>query len=331
MNLLDVAYIINLIILILASIEDIKYKIIPHKYVILMFLINLSIGYFYFGVDAIIALFSTFILCLILSIGMGGGDVKVFTALSPIFAYDFIYYIPKPILIIISLSMILVAIFPLYKIFIKNYKDILLSSGYLATVMGVLTYLVNSYNIKFGSLIIWGYIILSIFISRKYKKYKEIMKKLGFIFPIYLIIIFLLNHEYAKLSIIYFLELIMISVVIYALTGEEISEKKKIDELEEGDILKDVIIYNDDKVEIKNLNIFGRIKFLIDNELKKINKEDINYILCDGEGLSKENIKKIKDLYKKGKIPETLNVIKVYPFLPFVTVSYALYLLYVKL
>jgi len=86
-DLLDITYIINFILLVLASITDIREKIIPHKYTIAMIVINLAVGYYYFGTDAIIAFFSTLILCLILSIGMGGGDVKLFTALAPIFAY----------------------------------------------------------------------------------------------------------------------------------------------------------------------------------------------------------------------------------------------------
>ncbi len=298
-----------------------------------MFLINLPIGYYYFGFDAIVGLITTFILCLILSVGMGGGDVKIFTALAPIFSNDFIFYIPKGILYIIVLSMILSAIFPMYKIFVKYYKDIILTSGYLATVIGILYLLIFLYNIPYGKLIIWVYVIISIILSKRYKNYKNIMKKLGYLYPVYLILVFFIKPYYLYNSIIYFLEICLISILIYALTGEVVAEKKKIDELKEGDILRDVIIIDKNNVIIKNLNIIQRIKFLISHEIQSVkNKNDkVNIIICDGEGLLKEDLEKLKKLYKEGKIKE-VNIIKTYPFLPFVLVSYVitLFIMYVK-
>ncbi|ADG13996.1 A24 family peptidase C-terminal domain-containing protein [Methanocaldococcus infernus] len=328
MSLLDIAYIINFFILILASITDIKEKIIPHKYVIAMFLINLPIGYYFFGFDAIIGMISTFILCLILSIGMGGGDVKLFTALAPIFSYDLFYFLPKPILYMIAISMLLVAIYPLFKIFRRYYKEILYSSFYLATVMGILYYIIYKLNIPYGTILIYLYIIVSIFYLKKNKKYKEISKKLAYFFPLYLLLIYLLDKEYfiknnlLLSSIIYIFEIILIALVVYALAGAEISTKKKIDELKEGDILRDVIIFKDnDDVEVKNLSLLGRIKFMLENKEK-------NYLLCDGEGLSEEDIEKLKKY--KDKIKE-LTVIETYPYVPFVTLSYVIIILLTKL
>ena len=69
-DLLDIVYVINFILLILASITDIKEKIVPHKYTITMILINLVVGYYYFGTDAIMAFFTTLVLCLILGIDL---------------------------------------------------------------------------------------------------------------------------------------------------------------------------------------------------------------------------------------------------------------------
>ncbi len=323
-----ITYIINFILLILASIADIKERIIPHKYTIAMIIINLAVGYYYFGFNAIIAFFSTFILCLILSIGMGGGDVKLFTALAPIFAYpdSFVFYIPKYILYLIAISMFLAAFFPMFRILIRYWRDILPSACYLTMILGILYYFIHTYKIPYASIIVWAYIILSIFISRKVPKYKEYTKKLGYLFPIYLVLFYILdrdyffNHNLLLTSIIYLCELILISIVIYAITGVEISDKKHVEELKEGDILRDVIIIGDDKVEVKNLNIMKRIKLLFEHEIKNENNEKI--ILTDGEGLSNEDIQIIKNLYNEGKIPEKLNVIKTYPFVPFVVVGY---------
>ncbi len=323
-----ITYIINFILLILASITDIKERIIPHKYTIAMIIINLAVGYYYFGFNAIIAFFSTFILCLILSIGMGGGDVKLFTALAPIFAYpdSFVFYIPKYILYLIAISMFLAAFFPMFRILIRYWKDILPSACYLTMILGILYYFIHTYKIPYASIIVWAYIILSIFISRKFPKYKDYTKKLGYLFPIYLVLFYILdrdyffNHNLLLTSIIYLCELILISIVIYAITGVEISDKKHVEELKEGDILRDVIIIGDDKVEVKNLNIMKRIKLLFEHEIKNENNKKI--ILTDGEGLSNEDIQIIKNLYNEGKIPEKLNVIKTYPFVPFVVVGY---------
>ncbi|WP_456372270.1 A24 family peptidase C-terminal domain-containing protein [Methanocaldococcus sp.] len=335
MDILSITYIINFLLLILASITDIKERIIPHKYTIAMFLINIVVGYYYFGFDAIIALFSTFILCLILSIGMGGGDVKIFTALAPIFAYpdSFVFYIPKYILYMIGISMFVAAIFPILKILMKYWKDIIPSALYLAMILGIIQYIVYLYKIPYVSVIVWAYIIISIYISRKVPKYKEYTKKLGFLLPVYMLIIYFIDPIYfikhlLLSSIIYIGEISLISIVIYALTGVEISDKKSIDELKEGDILKDIIIIDKNNVEVKNLNIIKRIKFLIENEIKKSNKK---IIATDGEGLSEEDIKLIKKLYNEGKLPKELNIIKTYPFVPFVVIGYTIVLVMIYL
>ena len=78
---------------------------------------------------------------------------------------------------------------------------------------------------------------------------------------------------------------------------------------------------------MKNLNIIKRIKFLLEHELKRDNKE---IILTDGEGLSEEDLQKIRKLYEEGKIPERLNILKAYPFVPFVVLGYLITLLLVK-
>ncbi|XRP96291.1 A24 family peptidase C-terminal domain-containing protein [Methanocaldococcus sp. 16A] len=327
MDVLDIVYIINFILLILASITDIKERIIPHKYIIAMIIINLVVGYYYFGFDAIIAFFSTLMLCLILSVGMGGGDVKLFTALAPIFAYpnSFVFYIPKYILYLIAFSMFIAAVFPMFKILTRYWKDILPSACYLTMIIGILYYFINIYKIPYASIIIWAYIIYSIFISRKIPKYNEYTKKLGYLFPIYLLLLYMIDTTYfikynvLVSSIIYLCEIILISIVIYALTGVEISDKKHVEELKEGDILRDVIIIDNDKVEVRNLNIIKRIKFLLEQEIKEHKKE---VIITDGEGLSNEDIQKIKKLYREGKVPEKLNIIKTYPFVPFVVIGY---------
>ena len=332
MDLLSVVYIINFILLILASITDIKERIIPHKYTIAMIIMNLVVGYYYFGLDAIIAFFSTLILCLILSVGMGGGDVKLFTALAPIFAYpdSFVFYIPKYILYLIAISMFIAAVFPMFKILVRYWKDIIPSACYLTMILSVLYYFIHAYKIPYASIIIWAYIIISIFISRKIPKYNEYTKKLGYLLPVYLLSLYIVDKAYfikynvLLTSIIYLCEIALISIVIYALTGVETSDKKHVEELEEGDILRDVIIIGKDGVEVKNLNIMKRIKFLLEHEIKDNEKE---MIITDGEGLSNEDIQKIKKLYMEGKIPDKLNVIRTYPFVPFVVVGYLIVLM----
>ncbi|AEF96519.1 A24 family peptidase C-terminal domain-containing protein [Methanotorris igneus] len=332
MLFLSIAYVVNAILLLLASLTDIKERIIPHKYVIAMLILNLTVGYYYFGTDAIIAFFSTLILCLILSVGMGGGDVKVFSALAPLFAFDLVYYFPKYILVLIGLSAGLAVFFPMLKILKVYWRDILPSSLYLATVLGILVYITQIYNIPYATIVVWGYIILSIILSKKIPNYKEITKKLGFLFPIYLVGLYFVDTNYFisnnvfLSSLIYVGELTLISIVIYALMGAEVSDKKAIGELKEGDILRDIIVLKDNgDVVVENANLIKRIKFLIDYE--KGGKKDYKLIFTDGEGLSEETIKLLKELHKNGKIPNELNVLKTYPFIPFVFLAYLIILI----
>ena len=194
---LTIAYVINFILLCAATITDIKKREIPHIIVILMILVNLPIGYYFFGFDAIWAFLATLILCLILGIGMGGGDVKIFTALAPLFVYGGdIMYIPKPILLLIGISAALAAFYPMTNILKRYWKEIVPSSAYLAMVLGIIIYLVNHYQLNYAILFVWGYIILSIFISRKIPSYKVITNKLGYIAPLYLIGLYLFDKSY---------------------------------------------------------------------------------------------------------------------------------------
>ncbi|MDK2790204.1 MAG: archaeal preflagellin peptidase FlaK [Methanothermococcus sp.] len=321
-------YLFNLILLGVATITDIKERIIPHFVVILMLLVNLPIGYYYFGFDAIIAFFATLLLCLILGVGMGGGDVKIFTALSPIFAYETQYYVPNGILLLIGLSAAFAAFFPMLNIFKRYWKEIVPSSAYLATVLSFIIYLTDFYHIKYAKLIVWAYVIISIFVSRKIKNYKDITRKIGYVAPIYLLGLYVFDNGYFIQNnvltsfLIYVGELIILSIVIYAITGAEVSSKKSVEELKEGDILRDIITIKDDgNVVVENANLIKRFKQMVYDELRKSDKTE-RIILTDGEGLSNEDIDLIKNLYKNGKVPKELNILKTYPFVPFVLLSY---------
>ncbi|WP_292460724.1 A24 family peptidase C-terminal domain-containing protein [Methanothermococcus sp.] len=330
---LAIAYILNFILLCIATYTDIKKREIPHTIVILMILINLPIGYYLFGMESIWAFFATLVLCLILGIGMGGGDIKLFTALAPLFAYgENIFHIPKPILLLIGMSAVFAALYPMTNILRTYWKDIIPSSTGLAVVFGFLIYLLNYYNIPYASLFLWGYIILSIFISRKIPQYKDIIKKAGYLAPIYLIGIYLIDSSYfinnnILLSfIIYVGELTLISIVIYALTGAEIFSKKPVSELKEGDILRDIIYIKDKDVKVESANIMKRFKQMVNAELRKNDRYD-KIIMTDGEGLCKEDVELLQKLHKEGKIPNELNLITTYPFVPFVLVGYVVVLI----
>jgi len=122
--------------------------------------------------------------------------------------------------------------------------------------------------------------------------------------------------------LIYVGELIILSIVIYAITGAEVSSKKSVEELKEGDILRDIITIKDDgNVVVENANLIKRFKQMVYDELRKSDKTE-RIILTDGECLSNEDIDLIKNLYKNGKVPKELNILKTYPFVPFVLLSY---------
>jgi len=334
MDILTVVYFINFILLLIASYTDIKTREIPHTVVILMLLINLPVGYYLFGLDAIISFFATLILCLILGIGMGGGDVKIFTTLAPIFSYGGkIFYVPIPILLLIGISAGMVALSPLINILRKYWRSILPSVLGLSVFYGFLIYLFYRYNIPYASLILWAYVIISIFISRKVPWYREMINKLSYLVPIYLIGIYLLDREYfidnnLLISfVVYVFELTLISLVIYALTGAEISVKKFIPQLKEGDILRDIIYIKDGMAKVESAGIWKRFKIMVDMEMGKKGDYD-RIILTDGDGLREEDVKLLQKLHKEGKIPvDELTLITTYPFVPFVLVGYLIVLI----
>jgi len=334
MDILIIVYFINFILLLIASYTDIKTKEIPHIIVILMLLINLPVGYYLFGLDAIYSFFATLILCLILGIGMGGGDVKIFTTLAPIFSYgNSVFYVPVPILLLIGISALIVALYPLINILRKYWRSILPSVLGLSVFYGFLTYLFYKYKIPYANIILWIYVILSIFISRKVPWYKEVINKLSYLVPIYLLGIYLLDRDYfidnnLLLSfLIYVFELTLISMVIYALTGAEVSVKKPIPQLKEGDILRDIIYIKDGRVKVENAGIWKRFKIMVDLEMGKKGDYD-RIILTDGDGLRGEDVKLLQKLHKEGKIPvDELTLITTYPFVPFVLVGYVVVLI----
>ncbi|WP_459201780.1 A24 family peptidase C-terminal domain-containing protein [Methanococcus sp. CF] len=325
-NLILGVYLFNFLLILTATVTDIRERIIPHFVIILMLIVNLPIGYYLFGFDAITSFFTTLILCLILGVGMGGGDVKLFTALSPIFASETIYFVPKNILILIGLSALFAAIFPMTKI-LKNYwKDIIPSSAYLAMVVGIIVSLTKIYSIGNATIILWIYVILSIIISRKIPKYRVISKKIGYFSPIYLIGFYLINPSYFVSENVlvsffgYIGQLSLISLIIYALTGAEISSKKQVSELKEGDIIRDIItIKENGDVTVENANILKRFKHMVYVEMGKIEGKSL---MTDGEGLSNENLEVLNKLQSEGKIGGELNVLTTYPFVPFVLAAY---------
>ena len=334
MDILTVTYIVNFILLLIASYTDIKTKEIPHIVVILMLLINLPVGYYLFGLDAIISFFATLILCLILGIGMGGGDVKIFSALAPIFSYGGkILYVPIPILLLIGISAGIAALYPLLNILKKYWRSILPSVLGLCVFYGTLSYLFYRFHIPYASLILWLYVILSIFISRKVPWYREMISKLSYLVPLYLLGIYLLDREYFIRNnllisfIVYVLELTLISLVIYALTGAEVSVKKPISQLKEGDILRDIIYIKDGTAKVENAGLWKRFKVMVEMEMGKKGDYD-RIILTDGDGLKEEDVKLLQRLHKEGKIPvEEVTLITTYPFVPFVLVGYVIVLI----
>ncbi|MCS3900679.1 A24 family peptidase C-terminal domain-containing protein [Methanococcus voltae] len=329
MDFLIIAYILNGFLIGLATYTDIKEKIIPHYITIIMFLLNVSVGFYYFGFDSIAALISTLILGLILGVGMGGGDIKLFATLAPIFAYSSFLYVPIPIFAIILLSFIFASIWPMKTIFIKYWKEIVPSAGYMAMIIGLITYVVDIYALPYKSIFVWGFAIISILLGRKFEIYGKLARYLGYMSPLYLLAIYAMDNSYFLTQnvllnyAVYGLELSLLSVVIYALTGAEISIKKPISELKEGDIIRDIIIINGDNVSVNNSSLFKRIKIMFNAQIGKIEGKVIN---LDGEGLSNEDIDLIKDLNSKGKITD-VNILKTYPFVPFVLLSYITILL----
>jgi len=327
-NLLILVYAFNFLLILTATVTDIKERIIPHFVIILMLIVNLPVGYYLFGFDAVTSFFATLILCLILGIGMGGGDVKLFTVLAPIFASETIYFVPKNILILIGLSAAFAAFFPMLKIFKNYWKDILPSSAYLAMLVGIIIYATETYAIGNTKLILWIYVILSIIVSRKIPKYSQVSKKIGYLSPIYLIIFYLTNPIYFIQEnvfvsfFVYIGQLSLISLVIYALTGAEISSKKQISELKEGDILRDIVTVKDNgEVVVENASLFKRFKQMVYQEMGKVEGKSL---MTDGEGLSEKDVDFLNKMRHDGKIQNELNVLTTYPFVPFVLGAYTL-------
>jgi len=211
---------------------------------------------------------------------------------------------------------------------LKNYwKDIIPSSAYLAMVVGIIVSITEIYSVGNTKAILWIYVILSIFISRKIPKYRIISNKLGYFTPIYLIGFYLINPSYFISEnvlvsfFVYIGQLSLISLVIYALTGSEISSKKQISELNEGDIIRDIITIKDNgDVTVENANILKRFKHMVYGEMGKTEGKSL---MTDGEGLSDENLELLNKLQNEGKLTGELNVLTTYPFVPFVLVAYS--------
>ncbi|ABR55142.1 peptidase A24A prepilin type IV [Methanococcus vannielii SB] len=325
-NLLFIAYIFNFLLILISTVTDIKERIIPHFVIILMLIVNAPIGYYLFGFDAITSFFATLLLCLILGIGMGGGDVKLFTVLSPLFASETFYFIPKYILILIGLSAAFAAFFPMTKILKSYWKEILPSASYLAMLVGIIVFITETYGFPYTKTILWIYVIFSIFISRKIPKYNLISKKIGYLAPIYLLGVYIFDKVYfiqenvISLFLVSVGQLSLISLVIYALTGAEISSKKSIPELREGDILRDIITIKDSgEVFVENANLFKRFKQMVSQEMGNSLEKTL---MTDGEGLSQKDIEFLIKMHDEGKINNELNVLTTYPFVPFVLLAY---------
>ena len=195
-------------------------------------------------------------------------------------------------------------------------------------VYRIIVSITEIYSIGNTKAILWIYVILSIFVSRKIPKYRTISNKLGYFTPIYLIGFYLINPSYFVSEnvlvsfFVYIGQLSLISLVIYALTGAEISSKKQISELKEGDIIRDIVTIKDSgEVTVENANILKRFKHMVYSEMGKTEGKSL---MTDGEGLSDENLELLGKLQNEGKISGELNVLTTYPFVPFVFAAYCL-------
>jgi len=72
---------------------------------------------------------------------------------------------------------------------------------------------------------------------------------------------------------------------------------------------------------VESANILKRFKMMVNAELGKNEGYD-KIIMTDGEGLYKEDLELLQRLHKEGKIPNEINLITTYPFVPFVLVAY---------
>lgn len=309
---------VSFIILLIASYYDLKLGIVPNYLskilIIFAFIFNISLALIYQNVfyllNSIILFILTFVLSIILwKFGFwGGGDVKIFSAISFSLAY-----MSLPLIKVLNLTFS-----------IQNLKYPFIFSIFI-----------NSLLISFPFILIYLLVIYAneniSYFKKELKMSEDFFKKKTF------------NKYFSYLNLIFiFIQNFILNFIKISL---DYSKKSiKIDNLREGMILdkyyfknesvhyvlknktldfKDINLnkLNEDyKFDIENLNIIS----------KKLNESDLFYLKsANGGGLSKEDIILINFLFDNELIKNSEFYVKrIIPFLPSLTLGYLIFIIY---
>lgn len=335
-----------LLITILASIyatyTDIRYKRISNYLTGSMFLLG-CIYHSYLSLQYIINI-SSFLTNVGLAILVGflmyfsglwsPGDSKLFIAVSsliPINYYNYFIYINFPSLSIFINSFVpaffTLALFLLFKTTLKQKKESLrniLDLKFLFSFFVIFFIFFNAGNLivdYFFSMtnIAQNYFLAIIFYIFVYYLIKTYLGK-QYQFLIYGVLFILscwyvLTESYSfKYFIITFLSFLFLRFFFLDLSRFVLLKEVKIHELKEGQVSAEVVFKVDNGYMKKPVNYFSLVSLSVDNLNGEIVVEN------EPEGLSKEDIKVLKDLSKKGCV-KSLLIQRSFPFAIFILIG----------
>ncbi|MCK9293083.1 MAG: prepilin peptidase [archaeon] len=354
------SFLIILVFLIVASIYDIKERIVPNFLIFILFAIGLFTNIFksiYFNsfkfiLTSLLAITISFVIFYIFwELGIfAGGDFKLLVAISalapinPNYIGQFIGFeiITKPIFSLTLFIASVLSIAPLlilisfFHIFFKrkyllikdmfftksNFKNII----YTTLMLFLITSFLNIFNLNTPYLLIF---ILSIVLFLLFNKVKDYSISYFYIFlgVCYLLLsgysFFVKNVFFISnfISILVSIIIILLLMIVYKVIREDIFSKYiNLSDLKEGDILYYNYYLKNKKVIYKHLNFFQTIKEIFNSS------KDLKLIVDSryAKGVTNKDIVFLKESYNNNLVGRTIRIKKSLPFTPSILIGFIL-------
>jgi len=354
------SFLIILVFLVIASIYDVRERIVPNFLIFILFSIGILTNilksiYFHsfkFILTSLIAIVISFIIFYIFwELGIfAGGDFKLLVAISalapinPNFIGQFLGFeiITKPIFSltlfiasVLSIAPLLILISFFHIFFKKKYiliKDLFFTITnfknivYTTLVLFLITSFLNIFNLNTPYLLIF---ILSIILYILFTKVKDYSINYFYIFIgfCYLLLsgysFFITNLFFLSnlISIVVSIVILLLLLVIYKVIREDIFSKYiNLSSLKEGDILYYNYYLKNKKVIYKHLNFFQTIKEIFNSSKDLKLVVDSRY----AKGVTNKDIAFLKESYNNNLIGRSIKIKKTLPFTPSILIGFIL-------
>lgn len=285
--------------------------------------------------------------------GWAGGDVLILAAFSALFPYASsyakvrpFYAVDYPLHAITLLFNSIIAIFPfiliyslgvliargdgrkLAEVFTENVRLTVEGALWVIAAITFIVVLANAVGIALGPIPRYIITLILIFVLGKYRIVGDALGLFALAYGTYTIGTGFL-YIFGKLLLTFYVFKLFFSVV-KVLRNEVLMEEKPLEEIEEWDIIGEWIYEKDGEVLRDRESFLDRLRRgILTGDLSVLNPDYGNVIVSPtAEGVREEQIERLRDLVRDGKLENRFLVKKAMPFAPALLLGFLVSILY---